>query len=198
MFLDKDGTLVEDVPYNVDPDRIQPVEGMRESLRTLRDAGYRLIVVSNQSGIARGLFTEDALVPVEMQLKAMFAESGASLDGFYYCPHHPQGKIVQYSFECLCRKPKPGMLYRAAQEHDIDLGASWMIGDILNDVEAGNRAGCRTVLIDNKHETEWDMSPWRRPDFLVPNLLSAARVIAGAIDPFEWSFGGDAKKQRSP
>ncbi len=198
MFLDKDGTLLEDVPYNVAPDRVQPVEGMRESVRILRDAGYRLIVVSNQSGIARGLFTEDALGPVEMQLRARVAEAGVSLDGFYYCPHHPQGAVAEYAVECLCRKPKPGMLYKAAQEHNIDLGASWMVGDILNDVEAGNRAGCRTVLIDNNHETEWDLSPWRRPNYLVPNLLCAARVITGAIDPFEWSFCGDAKKQRSP
>ncbi len=198
VFLDKDGTLVEDLPYNVDPDRIRPVEGAWESLRLLHAAGYHLIVVSNQSGVARGLFTEEDLLPVEKWLRWIFSAAGAPLAGFYYCPHHPQGKVRRYAVECLCRKPQPGMLYQAAEEHGIDLAASWMIGDILDDIEAGNRAGCRTILIQNNHETEWNLTPWRRPDFMMKDLVSAARLIAGVEGPLEWSLPDDAKKQRSP
>ncbi len=197
MFLDKDGTLVEDIPYNVDPDLIYPVEGVWKSLRWLNAAGYELFVVSNQSGVARGYFTEDDLLPTERWLRWIFAAAGASLSGFYYCPHHPHGKVSKYAVDCQCRKPKPGMLYQAAQEHGIDLAASWMVGDILDDMEAGNRAGCRTILINSNHETEWDLAPWRQPDFMVNDLASAARLIAGTSGALEWNLIDDSEKQRS-
>ena len=197
VFLDKDGTLVEDIPYNVEPDLIQPVEGVWKSLRLLHDAGYQLVVVSNQSGVARGFFTEADLEPTEKWLTWIFTAAGASLAGFYYCPHHPQGKVIQYAVDCPCRKPKPGMLYQAAQDLDIDLAASWMVGDILNDIEAGNRAGCRTVLIHNNHETEWDLSPWRRPDFMVGDLVSAARLITGELSPLQWNFLDESQQEQS-
>ena len=87
----------------------------------------------------------------------------------YYCPHYPDGKIQKYKIECDCRKPKPGLILQAAREHDIDLSNSWMIGDILNDVEAGNRAGCKTILLDNGNETEWIWNEIRTPAFIVNN-----------------------------
>lgn len=177
VFLDKDGTLVEDVPYNVDPDLIRLEEGAYESLGLLRDAGYKLIVVTNQSGIARGLFEENDLQDVSSRLCELISPAGVNLTGFYYCPHHPQGKVDKYAVDCYCRKPNPGMLYRAALEHDIDLAESWLVGDILHDIEAGNRAGCRTVLINNHHETEWDLTPVRQPSFIVNNLKTAACII---------------------
>ena len=192
VFLDKDGTLVQDVPYNVEPGLIRPVDGAWESLRLLQATGFQLIVVSNQSGIARGYFTEEDLLAVEGWLRATFEAAGASLTAFYYCPH-----IHKSEDNCHCRKPKPGMLYRAAQEHDIDLASSWMIGDILDDIEAGNRAGCRTVLIHNHHETEWDLAPWRQPDFLVNDLISAARLISGSASALQWNLPNGSEKQRS-
>jgi D,D-heptose 1,7-bisphosphate phosphatase len=198
VFLDKDGTLVEDLPYNVDPELIRPVEGVWEGLSLLHRAGYKLFVVSNQSGVARGYFTEEDLLPVAERIRWMFAAAGTTLAGFYYCPHHPEGAIGEYAVECLCRKPQPGMLYDAARDHDIELSASWMVGDILNDVEAGNRAGCRTILIDNQHETEWDLGPWRRPDFIVKDLISATRLIARTSGLSKWSFADDVERQRSP
>ncbi len=197
VFLDKDGTLVEDIPYNVEPGLIRPVDGAWESLRLLQAAGFHLIVISNQSGVARGYFTEEDLLPVEERLRAIFEAVGVSLTAFYYCPHHPQGKVSRYAVVCDCRKPKPGMLYRAAQEYGIDLASSWMIGDILDDVEAGNRAGCRTVLIDNHHETEWDLTPWRQPDFLMNDLISAARLIGGSASALPWNLPNGSEKQRS-
>jgi len=178
VFLDKDGTLVEDIPYNVDPDWIQLSAGALEALYLLRDLGYLLIVVTNQSGVARGLFKEQELRQVEKRLQGMISSAGISLTGFYYCPQHPDGKIRKYAVECFCRKPQPGLLYRAGLEHNLDLSASWLVGDILNDIEAGNRAGCRTVLIDNNHETEWRLTSLRQPTFTVKNLKEAAYIIA--------------------
>ncbi len=180
VFLDKDGTLIEDVPYNVDPARVRLAPGAVEALRLLRGTDFRLIVVSNQSGVAHGLFPEAALAGVEARLRELLAAGGVALDGFYYCPHHPDGSVAAYATVCDCRKPLPGMLRRAAREHGIDLARSWLVGDILNDVEAGRRAGCRTVLLDNGHETEWVMSELRRPDCVAVDLLGAAWAILTA------------------
>lgn len=177
IFLDKDGTLVDDLPYNVDPRRMTLARGAGPALRLMGELGYHLFVVSNQAGVARGLFDEAALPPLFATLAVMLKHAGARLDGYYWCPHHPEGIVAAHALECGCRKPQPGMLLRAAREHDIDLTRSWMVGDILNDVEAGRRAGCRTVLIDNGNETEWLRSPLRMPDVTVPGLLEAARAI---------------------
>jgi D-glycero-D-manno-heptose 1,7-bisphosphate phosphatase len=177
IFLDKDGTLIEDIPYNVDPDRIVFTEGTIAGLKLLHEAGYPLIVISNQSGVARGYFPESALLPVIQKLHAMFDEIGVKLSDFYYCPHHSQGSVSEYAIDCHCRKPKPGMFYQAASDHDIDLNHSWFIGDILHDVAAGRAAGCRTILIDNGNETEWELSQNRLPHHIVSNFHEAAQII---------------------
>ncbi len=190
VFLEKDGTLVEDVPYNVDPRLIQLSEGAVEGLQLLQQDQYQLFVVTNQSGVARGYFEEQALDRVQQRLQELLLQAGVHLAGFYYCPHHPQGTIAQYAVECSCRKPHPGMLQKAAIKHGINLGRSWMVGDILNDVEAGNRAGCRTVLLDNGNETEWEMTPRRQPGFVVKDLYEAALTITGKRLPErKWSYG---------
>jgi histidinol-phosphate phosphatase family protein len=177
VFLDKDGTLVEDVPYNVDPSKVQLTPGAAAGLAALRRADYRLIVVSNQSGAARGYFAPSALEGVRERLSALLAAQGVQLDGFYWCPHHPQGDVPELSVVCDCRKPAAGLLLRAAAELGINLETSWLIGDILDDVEAGRRAGCRTILLDNGHETLWRLTPNREPDHLVTELEEAARLI---------------------
>jgi D-glycero-D-manno-heptose 1,7-bisphosphate phosphatase len=173
IFLDKDGTLIDDVPYNVDPSAMTLARGAAAGVRRLSRLGYRLLVVSNQPGVALGRFDAGALVAVEQRLTRLLQEQGARLAGFYYCPHAPDGG-------CACRKPRPGMLMRAAADHGIDLAASWMIGDILNDVEAGARAGCRTILVDNGNETEWRRSPLRWPTCTVPDLDAAAQFVEAA------------------
>ena len=178
IFLDKDGTLVDDLPYNVDPGRIHLVDGAGPGLRLLARLGYRLFVVSNQDGIAFGRFPPSAMDGVRDRLHALLAREGLALAGFYWCPHHLDGSVPAYARDCDCRKPQPGMLLRAAQEHGISLRDSWMIGDILHDVEAGNRAGCRTVLIDNGNETEWRLGPRRVPTRMAPNLHAAAMLVA--------------------
>src|SRR4051794_18945963 len=180
VFLDKDGTLIDDVPYNVDPSLIELAPGAAEGAALLAGTDFALVVISNQSGIARGLFPESAVVAVEARIRELLADYNVPLAGFYYCPHHPQGKIAGYTAECNCRKPAPGMILRAAAELGLDLDRSWMVGDILDDVEAGHRAGCRSILIDNGHETLWQWNPQRRPDFVAPDLAAAARAILAA------------------
>lgn len=178
VFLDKDGTLVDNVPYNVDPDLITLNAGVGNGLNTLYQAGYQLVVVSNQSGVARGFFPESSLILVEQRLRdLLLEEANATLAGFYYCPHHPQGSIRKYAIDCPCRKPSPGMLMKAARDLNINLAKSWLIGDILDDIEAGRRAGCRTILINNGSETEWVLTPDREPHFIVANMEDAARTI---------------------
>jgi histidinol-phosphate phosphatase family protein len=182
VFLDKDGTLVDDVPYNVDPAEIRLATGAGEALRAIESAGYLVVVVSNQSGVARGLFDVSRLAVVERTLRELLSDEGASLHGFYFCPHHPDGSIAEYAIACDCRKPAPGMLLRAADELGIDLDRSWMVGDILDDVEAGRAAGCRTVLVDVGNETEWVRSPTREPHHVAFDLQGAVETILTAPD----------------
>lgn len=169
VFIDKDGTLLVDVPYNVDPQRMLLSPGAADAVASFAGCGYRVIVVSNQPGAALGLFPEEALAAVEERLRALLPQ----VAGFYYCPHAPHDG-------CGCRKPEPGLLERASREHGIDLPGSWMIGDILDDVEAGRRAGCRTILLDAGNETEWCVSDARSPHHIAATLVDAARIVSDA------------------
>jgi len=177
VFLDKDGTLIPDIPYNVDGNLVTLDEGVVEGLQLLQSYGYLLVIVTNQSGLAHGYFTLEQLDTVRNTIKKMCSKIGIYLDGFYYCPHHPNGTIPGYKAECECRKPQPGLLLKAAGDMDIDLSSSWMIGDILNDVEAGNRAGCKTILINNGNETDWHSGAGRAPQYQARDLAEAARYI---------------------
>ncbi|GLU32036.1 HAD-IIIA family hydrolase [Trinickia caryophylli] len=178
VLLDKDGTLLDDVPYNVAPSLMRFAPGAAEALALFAAHGFRLIVISNQSGVALGRFRYEALGAVQARLREMFAACGTTLDAAYWCPHHPAGTVAQYAVSCTCRKPAPGLLVRAAREHALDLAQSWFVGDILDDVEAGTRAGCRTALVDNGNETEWRDGPLRRPTLRAPDLHRAALAIA--------------------
>jgi histidinol-phosphate phosphatase family protein len=189
IFLDKDGTLVHDVPYNVDPARLRVTDGAMEAIRRWRAAGYRIVVVTNQSGIGRGLFDVAALERLHVALAGRLAEADAAIDGFFACPHTADA-------HCACRKPRPGMLLEAARALDIDLERSWMIGDILNDVEAGHRAGCRGVLVDNGNETEWLEGPMRTPDLRCANLLEAA-VLTLRSTPASAALAADVAREAS-
>lgn len=181
VFLDKDGTLIPDIPYNTDPNLITLSENSVEGLKRLQHEGYVLVVISNQSGVARGYFKEEALAEVKSRIEFLFEKQGIYLDDFFYCPHHAEGNTEGYKMDCNCRKPKPGMIQEAAEKLNIDLSESWMIGDILNDVEAGNRAGCKTVLIDNGNETEWIKGEFRTPSFIAKNINEAENYILKPI-----------------
>jgi histidinol-phosphate phosphatase family protein len=180
VFLDKDGTLVRDVPYNADPARMQFAPGAEEALRRLATLRAPLVVVSNQPAVALRRCAIADMKAVERRLQAMFDECGARLAAFYFCPHHPEGVDPLYRLACRCRKPRPGLLLRAARQLGVDLAGSWMVGDILDDVEAGRRAGCRTVLIDNGNETVWRSGPRRTPHHVVGSAAEAAHLILAA------------------
>jgi D-glycero-D-manno-heptose 1,7-bisphosphate phosphatase len=177
VFVDKDGTLVADVPFNVDPAKVSLLPGVLDGLQLLRDAGFHLFVVSNQAGVALGRFARDALGAIESRIDALLAAGGVSVDGYAWCPHHPQGTVAEYAAACRCRKPQPGMLHDLAARHGLALDRSWMVGDILDDIEAGHRAGCRAVLVDRGGETEWRRGPGREPDVRVDRFDRAARAI---------------------
>jgi len=182
IFLDKDGTLIEDVPYNVDPRKIRLMPGVAAGLRRLSGLGYAFIVVTNQAGVARGYFREEALTAVESRLRSLLRDQGVTMQGFYYCPHHPEGTVAAYTTACNCRKPMPGMLLDAAARFGIRLEQSWMVGDILDDVEAGNRAGCKTILVDPTYrERRQITSGLRRPSAVADTFSEAATLMINQI-----------------
>lgn len=177
IFIDKDGTLIRNVAYNADPEKIvlEPYAG--EALQLLAMEGFQLVVISNQGGIAKGYFHESEMKGIIDKLTTLLKAYEVHLSGFFYCPHHPEGIIPAYTMDCGCRKPQPGMLLHAADMIGIDLAQSWMIGDILHDVEAGNRAGCRSLLINNGNETMWEKGAYRTPAYMAGHLLDAADFI---------------------
>ena len=143
IFLDRDGTINVEKNYLIEPADLVLLPGVGEALRHGREAGYLLIVVTNQSGVARGYFTAAAVEELHNHLQKELLPFGVQIDAFYLCPHHPE----HGDGPCDCRKGEPGMLLQAAREYHIDLAASWMIGDKRSDVEAGSKAGCRSILV---------------------------------------------------
>lgn len=177
IFLDRDGTLVYPRHYPSRPHDLRLYDGIGPPLRGLQRAGFRLVLITNQSGIARGYFSEDDLTRMHEHLAAELAWLDVHLDGIYYCPHHPDGVIPQLSITCDCRKPQPGMIRHAAADLGLDTARSWFVGDILDDMEAGKRAGCRTVLVDLGTETLPGDGP-RRPDYVARDTRDALEMIA--------------------
>jgi D-glycero-D-manno-heptose 1,7-bisphosphate phosphatase len=187
VFLDRDGVInplvyypdqgVVDSPFV--PSQFELNEGVGAALRGLRSAGFRLVVVSNQPGVAKGNFTMAAFREVQAKMRRLLAEEGVRLDGEYYCFHHPRGRVARYRADCDCRKPKPGMLLAAARDLGLDLSKSFMVGDGLYDVLAGMGAGCRTVLVANLNGTlsrKMD-ELGARPDFVARGLAEAADIV---------------------
>jgi D,D-heptose 1,7-bisphosphate phosphatase len=181
VFLDRDNTLIEDPGYLSDPDAVKLIPGVELALKGLSQAGYKLIVVTNQSGIARGLITEEQLDTIHAELRRQLAEGGAHLDAIFYCPFHPEGTVVEFAKESELRKPRPGMLLKAAAQMDIDLSASWLVGDSPRDIEAGQRAGCRTIRVrmpgDGYHAAAEESDEDTQADLTVRNLVEAAKAI---------------------
>jgi D-glycero-D-manno-heptose 1,7-bisphosphate phosphatase len=168
VILDRDGTIVIDRGYLDDPAGLEFTPGAAEGLRWLHSHGHRLVVITNQSGVGRGLFTLDRLESMNARLRAMVAEAGARLEGIYYCPHAP-------GTACACRKPAPGLLLQAAHELGFDPSAAVVIGDKASDVELGHRVGAATVLISDDTCQATDLTG--RPDFVAADLLRAASWV---------------------
>ncbi len=177
IFLDRDGTIIEDPGYINNPEQVKLLAGSTEALIELKELGYKLIVVSNQSGVARGIVSERTLKEIHERLNELLAEKQASLDAIYYCPYHPEGSVARYRKESEWRKPNPGMLLAAAQQFDIDLENSWMIGNSGRDIEAGRRAECKTVFLE-KSEARKENQPESPPaDYKAVNLKEAANIV---------------------
>jgi len=176
IFFDRDGTLIRDPGYLNHPDQVQLLEGAAEALKELQQMGYKRVVVSNQSGVARGIVSVEMLERIHDRLRELLAVKGASLNGIYYCPYHPDGVIPEYRKDSDWRKPRPGMLLAAAKEMEIDLAASWMIGDNARDMEAGRSAGCRTVLI-RAGAPGAGPSEVGQPNYVAVNMKEAINII---------------------
>jgi D-glycero-D-manno-heptose 1,7-bisphosphate phosphatase len=175
VFFDRDGTLVHDPGYINHPDQVHLLDGAAEAVKELALLGYKTVVVSNQSGVARGIIPLEMLEPIHDRLRELLAARGAVLDGIYFCPYHPDGVVPEYRKESDWRKPQPGMLLAAAREMDIDLTQSWMVGDNERDIEAGRRAGCRTILI--RATPSQGLLPKVRPDHVAVNMKEAVNLI---------------------
>jgi len=181
IFLDRDDTLIEDPGYINSPEQVKLLDGVPEALIELKALGYKLVVATNQSAVARGIVTEKVLGEIHDRLRHLLAERNAFLDQIYYCPYHPEGVVPKYRKESNWRKPNPGMLQQAAQEMDIDLGQSWCIGNSSRDVEAGRRAGSKTILIDKPSHHKVAGSALLpigiAPDHRAVNIKEAVNII---------------------
>lgn len=147
VFLDRDGVIIKDTGFVGGPGSVELLPKVAQAINILHENGFLAIVISNQSGVARGYFSEEDLEQIDLEIKRRLAEKEACLDGVYYCIHHPEAKLMKYRCECSCRKPEPGMIFEAQKKYEIDLSSSYMIGDSERDVEAGIRSGCRSILI---------------------------------------------------
>ena len=186
VFLDRDGVLVRDTGLITNSSQFVILEGVPKALWLLKRAGFRLIVVTNQAVVARGLISEGDLVGLHDSMQRLLMAKGApKLDAIYACPHHPNANIPEYRLECHCRKPRAGLLLQAAKENDIALGQSFMIGDRLTDIAAGQRAACGTILVQTgQHlaapiQVVDHLENTPTPDYVEPHLYSAAdRIIS--------------------
>jgi len=184
VFLDRDGTLNVERGYIRRPEDLELIAGVGPALRRLRDAGFRLVVVTNQASIARGLATEAEVVRVHERLEWALDREGASLDAIYFCPHHPgaasAGERPELKIVCDCRKPAIGLVERACRDLNIDPAVSWMIGDHTRDIEMARRAGLRSILVRTGHaggDGAYDV----RPDHIAADLAAAAEIIAPSL-----------------
>ena len=182
IFLDRDGVLIRDVHLLVRREDVEILPGVKRALMELKGAGYLLLVVSNQTVVSRGLATEQEVEELNRFINGLLGEI---LDAFYVCPHHPHADLPAYRTDCVCRKPEAGMLFKGAQDFDLELGECWMVGDRISDVIAGQRAGCRTVQVQTGAHLQKPIISASMPqatpvpDFVCQDLPEAARIILG-------------------
>lgn len=181
VFIDRDGTISEEVGYVNHPSRYRVFPYAAQAVRRLNDAGRLAVLVTNQAGVARGYFAEEVIGAVHDLLAEELARGGARLDAIYYCPHHPSVGEPPYRSDCDCRKPKPGLILRAARDLGVDLTRSWMVGDRYSDAELARNAGVRSAFVLSGYgrgEWEYQRADWRHPpDLVAENLLEAVQKI---------------------
>lgn len=177
VFLDRDGTIIRQVELPHKPSQIKLLPGAAHALKQLHDAGYLLIVISNQPVVARGILTPAGVVKLNNVMVKRLAARGAAIDAFYFCPHNPKADLKKYRKVCACRKPAPGMVLKAAKRFKMDLKKSFLVGDTTQDMLTGKNARVRTILVRTGHGGR---DPWQykaKPDFVVKDLAAAARLI---------------------
>lgn len=179
VFVDRDGTINEEKEYLYRTEDFAFIPGAPEAIRLLNEAGFLVIVVSNQSGVARGYYTEEDVHLLHRHIAALLEQSGARVDAWYYCPHHPAGR-GSYALPCRCRKPLPGMLLEAARRFDIDLESSFMIGDKLVDMQAGAAAGCRPILVRTGYGAQEEQGVQAGVEVCDDLLAAAERLVPEA------------------
>jgi len=181
VFLDRDGTLNEEVGYMDDLKRLRLIPRVAAAVRLINQSGFKAVMVTNQSGVARGYFPESVVREINENIERRLSEEGAHLDGIYYCPHLPGGTVERYSIDCDCRKPKDGMLRQASKELNIDLRRSYVVGDRIKDVEFAHRAGLKGILVLSgygKGELEYILpSSIIKPDYVTEDLYLAVQFI---------------------
>ena len=185
-FLDRDGTLNVDVGYPDSLEKIVLIPGAVEAVQLLNRAGYAVVVVSNQSGVARGYFDEARVQAINRGVAEMFAQAGARIDGFYYCPHLPEAAVARYRRACGCRKPEPGMLQKAVREMHLDLARSLIIGDKYSDIAAGKALGLQAVLVrtgegPRQHARYGADDAIPQPDYIADDVLAAVRWLLKVV-----------------
>ena len=181
VFIDRDGTISEEVGYVNHPSRYRVFPYAARAVKLLNEAGWLAVLVTNQAGVARGYFAEALINEVHAALASELERGGARLDAVYYCPHHPTVGESPYRLDCDCRKPRPGLVRRAADELNVDLSASWMVGDRYGDVELARNAGLRSAFVLSGYgrgEWEYQRTRWpHQPDLVAEDLLEAVREI---------------------
>lgn len=192
IFLDRDGTLNEEVGYAGRAEDFHIFPWAAETVRRVNEAGWAAVLVTNQAGVARGFYTESAIGELHRLLEAHLAAGGARLDGIYYCPHHPEGTVAGYGGPCECRKPEPGMLHRAARELELDLARSWVVGDRGLDVALARRVGAGAVLVRTGYGPTELARGAERPASEEPDF-----VAADALEAVQWILRGAARPRRS-
>lgn len=182
VFLDRDGTLIEDVGYLDRVERLLIYPWAIDAVRLLNQGGYHVVIITNQAGVARGFFKEAFLAEVHGEIRSRFRTGGARIDGFYYCPHHPDAPIEEYRQVCDCRKPAPGLVRKASQDLSLDLARSFVVGDRWLDVRLGRAVGARSLLVRTGYgRTEEANGPADvRADHVAENLVEAVSWILSA------------------
>jgi D-glycero-D-manno-heptose 1,7-bisphosphate phosphatase len=182
VFLDRDGTLLEEAGYLDRLERLVFFPYAIDAVRLLNRAGFPVVVVTNQAGIARGIFKESFVAAAHRHISDRLAAAGARVDAFYYCPHHPEAVVEEFRQVCDCRKPQPGMLTRAAADLDLALDRSFVVGDRWHDLEAGQRVGARTLLVRTGYGRTEEAAPKAhvQPSAIVDNVIDAVSWILRA------------------
>lgn len=181
VFLDRDGTVSEEVSYISDPNMLRLLPRAAEAIRLINESGFLTVIVTNQSGIARGYFTEDVLKEIHNRMELLLKGEGGHIDKIYYCPHHPEVGLPEYVLDCDCRKPGTGMIDAAAKDLNIDVGSSYVVGDKIIDIELAHKAGARGILVMTGYGREElkSLNSERRvwPDHIADDLYDAVKWI---------------------